>query len=132
MIKKLRPMWIVVGAAVILIIACVILIFGRPYKTISMEAAVKMMESESGYIIVDVRTPEEYQEGHIPNAVNVPLEGIMEDDVENALPDKNQVLMVYCYTGRRSAAASEKLANMGYQNIYNIGGIVDWPGEKVK
>ena len=59
----------------------------------------------------------------------MPLALVMEEDVENALPDKNQILMVYCYAGRRSAAASEKLGDMGYKNIYNIGGIVDWPGE---
>ena len=100
------------------------------YRQISMDEAVAMMEQESGYIILDVRTPEEYAEKHIPNAINVPNENIGTDEI-SALPDKDQLIMVYCRSGRRSKEAAEKLVKLGYTNIVEFGGIIDWKGETV-
>lgn len=101
------------------------------YSQISQEEAVKMMDEETGYLIVDVRRPDEYAEGHIPDAINVPNEEIM-DEMPEALPDKDQILFIYCRTGRRSKEAALKLAGMGYTNVYEFGGINDWEGEIVK
>ena len=101
------------------------------YRQITMDEAVAMMESESGYIILDVRRPDEFAAGHIPNAINVPNETIGTDDIPE-LPDKDQLIMVYCRSGRRSKEASEKLVKLGYTNIVEFGGILDWKGETVK
>lgn len=89
-----------------------------------------MMERESGYIILDVRRPDEYATGHIPNAINIPNENIGTDEISQ-LPDKDQLIMVYCRSGRRSKEAAEKLAALGYTNIVEFGGIIDWKGETV-
>ena len=98
------------------------------YREISMDEAVKMMKDESNYIILDVRRPDEYAEGHIPGAINVPNEEI--DTAEIAeLPDKSQLILVYCRSGRRSKEAAKKLAKLGYTNIVEFGGINDWKGE---
>ena len=98
------------------------------YRRISMDEAVAMMEQESGYIILDVRTPEEFAEKHIPNAINVPNETIGTGEISQ-LPDKNQLIMVYCRSGRRSKEAAEKLVKLGYTNVVEFGGITDWKGE---
>ena len=87
-----------------------------------------MMEEESGYIILDVRTPEEFAEKHIPGAINVANETIGTDEIPE-LPDKDQLILVYCRSGNRSKQASEKLVALGYTNIVEFGGINDWPGE---
>ena len=100
------------------------------YRQISMDEAVAMMEQESGYIILDVRTPAEFAEKHIPNAINVPNESIGTSEI-SALPDKDQLIMVYCRSGRRSKEAAEKLVKLGYTNIVEFGGIIDWKGETV-
>lgn len=100
------------------------------YRQISMDEAVAMMERESGYIILDVRTPAEFAEKHIPNAINIPNENIGTDEI-SALPDKNQLIMVYCRSGRRSKEAAEKMVKLGYTNIVEFGGILDWKGETV-
>ena len=100
------------------------------YRQISMEKAVAMMAQETGYIILDVRRPDEYVEGHIPNAINVPNETIGTDEIFS-LPDKDQLIMVYCRSGRRSKEASEKLVKLGYTNIVEFGGILDWTGQVV-
>ena len=97
------------------------------YNQISMEEAVKIMEDETGYLIVDVRRPDEFSEGHIPGAINVPNEEIT-DEMPEALPDKDQMILIYCRSGNRSKQASEKLAKIGYTNIYEFGGIIDWTG----
>lgn len=104
------------------------------YVKITSDQAVEMMKKEKNYVIVDVRTPEEYKEGHIPNAINVPLDTIdnyNSQNVEN-LKDKNQLIMVYCRSGRRSAEAAKKLLAKGYMNVIDFGGINDWKGEIVK
>ena len=100
---------------------------GTGYKQISQDEAMKIMEEESGYLIVDVRRPDEFAEGHIEGAINVPNEGIAEEMPEE-LPDKDQLLLIYCRTGRRSKEASEKLAKIGYTNVYEFGGINTWTG----
>jgi rhodanese-related sulfurtransferase len=98
------------------------------YRSISMDAAVAMMEQEQGYIILDVRRPDEFAAGHIPNAINVPNETIGTEEISE-LPDKDQLIFVYCRSGRRSKEASEKLVKLGYTNIVEFGGILDWKGE---
>ena len=100
------------------------------YRSITMDEAATIMEQETGYIILDVRRPDEYAAGHIPNAINVPNESIGTSDIPE-LPDKNQLIMVYCRSGRRSKEASEKLVKLGYTNIVEFGGILDWKGETV-
>ena len=104
---------------------------GKPtntYRQISMDEAVTMMEQETDYIILDVRRADEFTEGHIPGAINVANESIGTDDIPE-LPDKDQLIMVYCRSGRRSKEASEKLVKLGYTNIVEFGGILDWKGE---
>ena len=98
------------------------------YRQISMDEAVEMMKKESGYIILDVRRPDEYAEGHIPGAINLPNEDIGTAEIPE-LPDKAQLILVYCRSGRRSKEASEKLVKLGYTNIVEFGGILDWKGE---
>ena len=100
------------------------------YRQISMDEAVNMMVEESGYIILDVRRPDEFAAGHIQNAINVPNETIGTAEISE-LPDKDQLIMVYCRSGRRSKEASEKLIKLGYTNIVEFGGILDWKGEIV-
>ena len=98
------------------------------YRQISMDEAVTMLAQETGYIVLDVRRPDEFAAGHIPNAINVPNESIGTDEIPE-LPDKNQLIMVYCRSGRRSKEAAEKLVKLGYANIVEFGGILDWKGE---
>ena len=98
------------------------------YRQISMDEAVKMMKNEKNYIILDVRRPDEYAEGHIPGAINVPNEEIGTANISE-LPDKSQLILVYCRSGRRSKEAAEKLAALGYTNIVEFGGILDYKGE---
>ena len=98
------------------------------YKQITMSEAVKMMETEKNYIILDVRRADEFAEGHIPGAINVANEVIGTEEIPE-LPDKAQLILVYCRSGRRSKEASEKLVKLGYTNIVEFGGILDWTGE---
>lgn len=93
---------------------------------ITAEEAKRIMDSEEGYIILDVRTQEEYDEGHIPGAVLISHEEIAEK-AEDVLTDKDQLILVYCRSGRRSKIASEALVELGYTNIKEFGGILDWP-----
>ena len=98
------------------------------YRQINMDEAITMMEEESSYIILDVRTPEEFADKHIPGAINIPNETISTEEIPE-LPDKDQLILVYCRSGNRSKQASEKLVALGYTNIVEFGGINDWPGE---
>ena len=98
------------------------------YKQITMSEAVKMMETEKNYIILDVRRADEFAEGHIPGAINVPNEEIGTAEISE-LSDKSQLILVYCRSGRRSKEASEKLVKLGYTNIVEFGGIQDYEGE---
>lgn len=89
------------------------------------------MEKDDGHIIVDVRRQDEYEAGHIPGSILIPNESIGKEMPEE-LPDKDQIILIYCRSGNRSKQASEKLAAMGYTNIYEFGGINTWTGEIVK
>jgi len=100
----------------------------KSYRQISMDEAVKMMKNEKNYIILDVRRPDEYAEGHIPGAINVPNEEIGTAEISQ-LPDKSQLILVYCRSGRRSKEAAGKLVKLGYTNIVEFGGIQDYEGE---
>lgn len=100
------------------------------YLQISTEEAKSLMESEENYIILDVRTKEEYEEKHIPGAVLIPNETIGEEEIPQ-LPDKDQMILVYCRSGNRSKQAAEKLVALGYTNVVEFGGINDWTGEVV-
>lgn len=100
------------------------------YNRITMEEAIQIMNSENGYIILDVRRPDEFASGHIPGAINIPNEDIGDEEISQ-LPDKNQLILVYCRSGNRSKQASAKLVALGYTNIVEFGGILDWPGDIV-
>ena len=100
----------------------------RSYTQISQDQAKEMMEKEDGHIIVDVRRMDEFETGHIPGAICIPNESIGTEQPEG-LPDLNQVILVYCRSGNRSKQAAQKLFDMGYTNVYEFGGIIDWTGE---
>ena len=133
-------LWITALAALLLLTGC-----GSPgsqassggadqpaavFRQVSTADAAAIMESETGYLIVDVRTQEEYAQAHIPGAICIPNETIGSDEIPG-LPDKNQLLLIYCRSGNRSKQASEKLAKMGYTNVVEFGGINSWTGETV-
>ncbi len=99
------------------------------YRQISQEEAAEMMKNDDGHIVVDVRTIDEYNEGHIPKAICIPNENIIEGTMPEELPDKSQIILIYCRSGNRSRQAAEKLFNTGYTNIYEFGGIKDWTGD---
>ncbi len=120
---RLKIILVQIIAAVLILSGC-----GNSYTQISQDEAMQMMQEDTGYLIVDVRRPDEYAEGHIAGAVNVPNEEIG-DEMPEALPDKDQILLVYCRSGNRSKEASQKLAGMGYTNVYEFGGINTWEGE---
>lgn len=115
-----------IAAAVMLLSNC----GSAAYNEISQDEAMKMMEEQTCYLIVDVRRPDEFAEGHIPGAINIPNEDIG-DEMPADLPDKDQMLFIYCRTGRRSKEAAQKLAGIGYTNVYEFGGITTWEGEIV-
>ena len=116
--------------AALLLAGCAAPVEEITYRQVNMDEAITMMEEESGYIILDVRTPEEFAEKHIPGAINVANETIGTDEIPE-LPNKDQLILVYCRSGNRSKQASEKLVALGYTNIVEFGGINDWPGEIV-
>ena len=101
------------------------------YDQISGSEAKALMDSESGYIIIDARTQEEYDDGHIHGAILIP-EYEIADRAENELPHKDQLILVYCRSGRRSKIAAEELVKLGYTNVKEFGGIIDWEYEIVK
>ena len=101
------------------------------YEQITPEQAKTIMDTESGYAIIDARTEEEFAEGHIEGAILIP-EYEVADRAEKELPDKDALILVYCRSGRRSKIASEELVNLGYTNVKEFGGIIDWPYEIVK
>ena len=124
----------------IIIVGGIILILNRNDKNIekevairyvSMDEIVQIMNKNKGYIILDVRTIEEYNEGHIPNAICIPNETIGEE-VINKLPHKEQLILIYCRSGNRSKQAAQKLNKLGYKNLVEFGGIIDWKGEIIK
>ena len=124
--KKVLPILL----AALLLAGCAAPVEEITYCQVSMDDAIAMMEEESGYIILDVRTPEEFADKHIPRAINIPNETISTEEIPE-LPDKDQLILVYCRSGNRSKQASEKLVALGYTNIVEFGGINDWAGETV-
>ena len=124
--KRILPIFL----AALLLVGCAAPAEETTYRQVNMDEAITMMEEGSGYIILDVRTPEEFAEKHIPGAINVANETIGTDEIPE-VPDKDQLILVYCRSGNRSKQASEKLVALGYTNIVEFGGINDWPGETV-
>ena len=98
------------------------------YYQITQDEAKRIMDTESDYIIVDAREQNEYDEGHIKDAIVIPYT-VIEQRAEEMLPNKEQLILVYCRSGRRSKIAAQSLANMGYTNVKEFGGIIDWPYE---
>lgn len=101
------------------------------YHKIDAETAKTMLDQETGIVLVDVRRPDEYAQGHIPGAINIPNETIG-TAAQDALPNKEATLVVYCRSGVRSHQASDKLVDMGYRAVYDMGGIIHWPYDTVK
>ena len=124
--KKLFPIVMVM----LLLVGCSVPAESGSYRQINGSDAIAMMEEASDYIILDVRTAEEFKDKRIPDAINIPNETIGTEEIPE-LPDKDQLILVYCRSGNRSKQASEKLAALGYTNIVEFGGIIDWPGETV-
>ena len=127
--------------SVILILALVIMIgmlsacaaetqSNTGYTIITQEEAKAMMSKDDDHVIVDVRRQDEYDSGHIPGAILIPNESIT-DTKPAELPDLDQIILIYCRSGNRSKQAVQKLADMGYTNLYEFGGIIDWTGETV-
>lgn len=104
---------------------------GGSYQTISAKQAYEMMQKEIDFILLDVRTAEEYAQQHIDGALLIPVDQL-KDRAAQELPDKDAVILLYCRSGRRSAQAADELASLGYTNVYDFGGIIDWPYETVK
>jgi len=127
--KRIR--WIGLGVAILVLMGCAAEQENvSSYRQITMEEAVVMMEEETEYVILDVRTQEEFRGGHIPGAICVPNETIGEEELVE-LPDKEQLILIYCRSENRSKQAAEKLAKVGYNQVVEFGGIQDWPGEVV-
>lgn len=98
------------------------------FKSVSMDEGLKLMASDKGFVLLDVRTPEEFSSGHIPGAIQLTNETFTKQDAENLLKDKNQTIYVYCRSGRRSKQSSQKLIDFGYTNVVEIGGILSYTG----
>ena len=133
----MRGIWILLLAGLMLLAGCALkgqTVDGpgtvNSYRQIDQETAKQMMEQDDGHIIVDVRRLDEFESGHIPGAICIPNESIAAEQPEE-LPNPQQTVLIYCRSGNRSKQASEKLFNMGYSNIYEFGGIIDWTGETV-
>ena len=132
--------WTYIILIIVIVIGGMIMILNRnkkisknesSIKYVSMDDIVKIMSENSNYIILDVRTVAEYNEGHIPNAICIPNETIGEDTA-NKLPNKEQLILIYCRSGNRSKQAAQKFSKLGYTNLIEFGGIIDWKGEIVK
>ena len=129
-----RQMQLIIGILVIIIIVLLVYRNHRQetaYQRISASEAQKIMDEESNIIIIDVRTVDEYKTGHIKNAICIPNELISNKEIAE-LPDKSQEILVYCRSGSRSRQAANKLIKLGYENVIDFGGIIDWDGEVVK
>lgn len=101
------------------------------YKKITAQEGKKMLDENENILLLDVRTEEEYNEGHIPDSILIPYD-IIKDEASEKLKDKEQTIIIYCRSGRRSAIAANELIGIGYKNVYDMGGIIDWPYETVK
>ncbi len=145
----MKKHWSKIVALALVVLVIVISCIGRPAKSISDETthiksvitaqyrkispvlAKEMIDSGDELIIVDVRTASEFSQGHIPDAILIPNETIGSTP-PTELPDKEAVILIYCRSGNRSAQAARKLVSMGYLNVYDFGGIIDWPYEVVR
>ena len=126
----LQSMLKIFSSLVIIFFAANILTGCTPnFKAISHEKAQEILAQEKNYILLDVRTLAEYEKKHLPHAILLPIDEIKKGNVADTLPDKDQKIFVYCWTGRRAEDAAAILFNMGYKNVVNLGGIVDWSGE---
>lgn len=125
----------VAAAAVAALLAALLAACGvsskTSYRQITADEAAQMMQEETGFVLLDVRTQEEYASGHIPGAICIPNETIGSEEIPE-LPDKDQLILVYCRSGNRSKQASQKLAEQGYTNVVEFGGINGWTGEIVQ
>ena len=133
--KHQRNNKIRVAAAVAALLAALLAACGassKPsYRQITADEAARMMQEETDFVLLDVRTQEEYASGHIPGAICIPNETIGSEEIPE-LPDKDQLILVYCRSGNRSKQASQKLAEQGYTNVVEFGGINGWTGEIVQ
>ncbi|MBR0225539.1 MAG: rhodanese-like domain-containing protein [Thermoguttaceae bacterium] len=139
----MKTTMVILPVAILLLLAAVPMLTGcfqkidgdgmvyKSYRQISQEEAKEMMKKDDGHIVVDVRRQDEYDAGHIPDAILIPNESIGEERPD-ALPDLEQIILIYCRSGNRSKQAAQKLFDMGYTNVYEFGGVVDWTGELVK
>ena len=132
--KILLVVAIVISICVVVVVIIKVLGKGENknmgYKQITMDEAMEIFKQPGEYIILDVRTFEEFNGGHIPGAICIPNENIGSEPLAE-LSDKDQLIYVYCRSGNRSKKAAQKLVDMGYTNIVEFGGIIDWKGEKV-
>ena len=128
MMKKLVPL---LAIMVLLLTGCTApKASANSYRQVTTQEAVQIMADETDYILLDVRTAAEYEGGHIPGAICIPNETIAAEEIPE-LPDKDQLILVYCRSGNRSKQASDKLVKLGYTNIVEFGGINTWTGEIV-
>ena len=97
------------------------------YQQINAEEAHAMMTEETDFVLLDVREQSEYEEGHISGAVLLPVRAIDQDSAQNVIPGQDTLVLVYCRSGNRSKTASQTLADLGYTQVYEFGGIMDWP-----
>ena len=125
----------VAAAAVAALLAALLAACGvsskTSYRQITADEAAQMMNEETDFVLLDVRTQEEYASGHIPGAICIPNETIGSEEIPE-LPDKDQLILVYCRSGNRSKQASQKLAEQGYTNVVEFGGINGWTGDLEK
>lgn len=128
--KKLIPIFSIL-AALLLLAACAPKAPVAEYHKITAEQAKERLDSGDELILLDVRTQDEFNAGHIAGAILLPSETITETDQPDILPDLNAEILIYCRSGNRSAQAAKKLVAQGYTNVYDFGGIIDWPYETV-
>ena len=128
--KLISLICFVVLLAVLFLAGCGARGTAKGHQKISQEEVRRIMKEEDGFLLVDVRTPGEYAEGHIPGAINIPNESIGEEEIP-LLPDKNQRILIYCRSGGRSGQTRKKLEKLGYTDILDFGGIMTWKGEIV-
>jgi phage shock protein E len=103
----------------------------KKYRDIDPQDVKERLDSDENFFLIDVRSPEEYEEYHIPNSISIPL-NVLETEITKAVPDKDEEIIVYCLSGRRAASACRILAEMGYHNVSNMGGILSWRYQTVR
>lgn len=114
-------------ALILSVFVILTVVYGNKSSHLEQDEAKKIIAENPNVIILDVRTQDEYEKKHIPNAVLVPIENLRKGDF-SALPDKNKMILIYCWTGRRAEDSAKILADNGYKNVYDFGGLVDWTG----